>query len=94
MSPVETLTFLNEKSLEALTTVQDGILAAYKSAASFLPTDRIPAPPVVPVTRGDLAEIINESYTFQTKLLEANKRFAVGLLDAVSTTPAPAKAAK
>jgi hypothetical protein len=97
MSPIQTLASLNEKSLDALTTVQDGIVAAYKNAASVLPTDRIP---VVPLTRGYLAQVIEESYAFQTKVLEANKRFAVGLLDAASPAPAktaakaPAKAAK
>jgi hypothetical protein len=93
MSPIQTLASLNEKSLDALTTVQDGIVAAYKSAASVLPTDWISAGPVVPLTRGYLAQVIEESYAFQTKVLEANKRFAVGLLDAGSPTPAPAKAA-
>jgi hypothetical protein len=91
MSPIQTLASLNEKSLDALTTVQDGIVAAYKSAASVLPTDRIP---VVPLTRGYLAQVIDESYAFQTKVLEANKRFAVRLLDAASPAPAgPAKTA-
>jgi hypothetical protein len=93
MSPIQTLASLNEKSLDALTTVQDGIVAAYKRTASVLPADWIPAAPVVPLTRGYLAQVIEESYAFQTKVLEANKRFAVGLLDAASPAPAPTKAA-
>jgi hypothetical protein len=93
MSPLQTLASLNEKSLDALTTVQDGIVAAYKSAASVPPTNWILEAPVVPLTRGSLAQAIEESYAFQTKVLEANKRFAVGLLDAASPAPAPTKAA-
>jgi hypothetical protein len=90
MSPVETLASLNETSLEALTTVQDGIVAAYKRAAKFLPSTWIPATPLVPLTRGYVAQVIEESYAFQTKVLEANKSFAVRLLDA--SPPVPAKA--
>ncbi|HET6834050.1 MAG TPA: hypothetical protein VFH30_09275 [Acidimicrobiales bacterium] len=92
MSPVETLASLNKTSLEALTTVQDRIVAAYQGATSFLPTDWIPATPLVPLTRGYLAQVIEESYAFQTKVLEANKSFAARLLDAASPAPAPAKA--
>jgi len=92
MSPVDTLTSLNKTSLKALTSVQDGIVAAYKNAASFLPTDWIPAQPVVPLARGYLAQAIEESYAFQTKVLAANKSFAVRLLDATPPAPAPAKA--
>jgi hypothetical protein len=97
MSPAETLASLNKTSLEAMTTVQDGIVAAYKGAASLLPTDWIPATPLVPLTRGYLAQVIEESYAYQAKVLEANKRFAVRLLDAASPAPAakaPAKGAK
>jgi hypothetical protein len=92
MSAVETLASLNKTSLETLTTVQDGIVAAYEGAASFLPTNWIPATPLVSLTRGYLAQVIEESYALQTKVLEANKSFAVRLLDATSPAPAPAKA--
>ena len=96
MSPVETLASLNETSLGALTTVQDGIVAAYKRAAKFLPSTWIPATPLVPLTRGYVAQVIEESYAFQTKVLEANKSFALGLIGATApaSKPAPAKTAK
>jgi hypothetical protein len=94
MSPVDTLASLNQTSLEALTTVQNGIAAAYKRAARFLPTSWIPATPLVPVTRGYVAQVIEESYAFQAKMLEANKSFAVRLLDTASPAPEPAKTAK
>ena len=94
MSPAETLESLNKTSLEAMTTVQDGIVAAYKGAASLLPTDWIPATPLVPLTRGYLAQVIEESYAFQAKVLEANKSFAVRLLDTASPAAEPAKTAK
>jgi hypothetical protein len=93
MSPVETLALLNQASLEALTTVQNGIVAAYKRAARFLPTSWIPATPLVPVTRGYVAQVIEESYGFQAKVLEANKSFAVRLLDPASLAPEPAETA-
>lgn len=91
MSPIQTLASLNDKSIDALTTVQDRIVAASKNAASVLPPDRIP---VMSRARGYLAQVVEESYAFQGKVLEANKRFAVGLLDAASPAKAPAKAAK
>lgn len=89
MSPIQTLASLNEKSIDALTTVQDRIVAASKNAASVLPADRIP---VTPRARDYLEQVVEESYAFQGKLLEANKRFAVGLLDAAAPAPASAKA--
>jgi len=94
MSPVETLASLNERSLEALTTVQDGILEAYKTAAGYLPTDKIPTAPTLPFGPADVAGFVKESFAFQAKVLEANKSFALGLLDVTPPAPATPKAAK
>jgi len=46
------------------------------------------------MTRGYVAQVIEESYAFQAKVLEANKSFAVRLLDTASPAAEPAKTAK
>lgn len=92
MSPVDTLATLNRTSVEALTTVQDGIVAAYKRAASILPSDRIRTLPLVPLTRDYVAQAIEDGFALQSTVLEANKSFAVRLLDVALPAPAPVKA--
>jgi hypothetical protein len=92
-TPVETLASINEKSLEVLETVQDRILEAYKGAASALPTDRLPAmPAVLPYDSGDVVDLVKEAFAFQSKVLEADRAFTLGLLE-VLTPAAPAKPA-
>jgi len=47
-----------------------------------------------PTVVGHVAQVIEESYAFQAKVLEANKSFAVRLLDTASPAAEPAKTAK
>ena len=95
MSTAETLASINERSLEALTTAQNGILDAYKTAAEALPLDRLPAVgSLVPFDAADVAEVVKEGYAFQTKVLEANKSFTLGLLGVARPSKPAAKSAK
>jgi hypothetical protein len=95
MSPAETIASINETTLDAISTVQDSVLDAYKSAVAVLPANVPSVPYVLPIGQADVTEIVTEIFAFQSKVLEANKRFVLGLVDATAgAAPAPAKVAK
>ena len=93
----DTLASINETSLDLLTSVQDGILEAYKNVTDALPTDSLPTIPTLPAFEPTaIAQLVDEAFGFQAKVLDANKSFALGLLGATAPAgkPAPAKTAK
>jgi hypothetical protein len=93
----ENMASVNESTLELITSIQQRIVDAQKEFAdavaglvpevpSWVPTADLPEGP-------DAKELLEESFAFQARLLEANKQFSLGLLDAWSQT-APKPAAK
>jgi hypothetical protein len=93
-STLEALSTANETTLNYVTSVQERVLSAYRDLASSVKADvpsMIPSwipTPEAEATRG----IVEETFAFATKLLEANKAFAIGLLEV--SVPTDAKSAK
>ena len=81
MSAADTLASINDTSLDFLTSVQDGILEAYKTVTDALPTDALANVPTLPVFEPSaIAQLVDEAFGFQAKVVDANKSFALGLL--------------
>jgi hypothetical protein len=86
MSPTENrIAASNEAALDLVKAVQEQILDAtksYVSAISDASPDKLgwiaPAPP----QHADPKELIEETFKFQSQLLEANKAFALSLTEA------------
>jgi hypothetical protein len=83
-STVETLSAANESTLKYVTSVQESVLSAYRDMASSVKAD-VPTPvaPWLPAPEPQATrEVVEETFAFATKLLEANKAFVFGLLEA------------
>jgi hypothetical protein len=94
-STLEAISAANESTLNYVTSVQERILSAYRDLASSAKTD-VPSSfaPWVSTPEPEAArEVVEETFEFATKLLEANKSFALGLLEAAGPVAA-AKSAK
>ena len=95
----DTIASANESTLELITGIQNRIVEAHKEFAaavaglvpevpSWLPTADLPETP-------DPKELAEQSFAFQQQLLEANKAFTLGLLDAwAQATPASSSGTK
>ena len=102
MSPTsDTVTAPNEAALDLVKAVQEQILEATKSYVSAI-SDASPdklgwTAPETP-EHADPKELIEETFKFQSQLLEANKAFALSLTEAWSgleqPTAQPAKTKK
>jgi hypothetical protein len=93
-STLDALTAANESTLNYVTSVQERVLSAYRDLASSVKTD-LPsaATPWFPTPEPEATrEVVEETFAFATKLLEANKAFALGLLEV--SEPTVAKSAK
>ena len=93
----DTITSANEATLELITGIQNRIVEAHKEFAaavaglvpevpSWLPTADLPE-------TADPKELAEQSFAFQQQLLEANKAFTLGLIEAWAQT-APSQATK
>jgi hypothetical protein len=94
-SAVEALSAANESTLKYVTSVQERVLSAYRDLASSAKTDVAPTITTLLPTPDPEAtrDVVEETFAFATKLLEANKAFALGLLD-VTPQPTAAKSTK
>ena len=85
----DTIASVNESTLKALATIQDQILAANREAAALVA--KAPAAPSwVPTPEPVVAidELVQQVYGFQAKTLDANKKFALALVEVWTPTPA------
>lgn len=83
-STLEALASLNESTLKYVTSLQEGVLNAYRNVAS-MPRPEVPAglSAWTPQPQPDLARsFVEETSSFAAKLIEANKAFALGLISA------------
>jgi hypothetical protein len=93
-STLDALSAANETTLKYVTSIQEQILSAYRDVASSTKTDVPSLTPWIPTPEPEATRgVVEETFQFATKLLEANKSFALGLLEA-SEQPAAAKTAK
>jgi hypothetical protein len=99
MSPTEDrVAASNEAALDLVKAIQEQILEAtksYVSAISDASTDKVGWTAPEPPQHADPKELIEETFKFQSQLLEANKAFALSLTDAWGGLEQPkAKATK
>ena len=83
-SAIKYVTAFQEQIVESLRTLAEPLKDAGPKVASWLPTAE-------PATARDLVE---EAYSFNARLLDLNKAFAVSVLDVLTPTPAPVKSTK
>ena len=84
-SAKDSLAASNEAALELVTTMQQQILDAtksYVSAISDTTPDKLGFTTPDPADQPDPKDLIEETFRFQSRLLEANKSFALSLTDA------------
>jgi hypothetical protein len=97
MDTVEALTAANESTLNIITAVQDQIIDTYKELApavqSALQPPTLPSWLPVPGPE-DARDVVAKAFEFQTQLLEADKAFALNLLEVWAPKPARASKAK
>jgi len=81
----DSLAASNEAAIELVTTMQQQILEAtksYVSAISDTTPDKLGFTAPGPADTADPKEMIEETFRFQSRLLEANKSFALSLTEA------------
>lgn len=81
MSATSTLADVNESVLELVTSVQDRIVDAHREVAGRA-AGVVPSVPFAAPTVDTTREIAEQVYDFHAKVIEANKRFAMSLLEA------------
>ena len=93
----ETLASSNEAALELIAGIQQRIVDAQKELASTVAQLMADVPKPDNSDAADPTELVEESFAFQARLLEANKEFSLGLIEAwrqATPTAAAKKAAK
>jgi hypothetical protein len=92
----DTYSSFNDTTVEFVTGVQERIIDAHQQAASAVASivtdlpDWLPERPESPDTKG----MVEESFSLQARLLEANKAFTLGVLDAWSEAAPKASTTK
>jgi hypothetical protein len=92
-STLDALSAANESTLKYVTSVQERVLSAYRDlTASAKPEVPAAIAPWIPSPDPEATrDVVEETFDFATKLLEANKAFALGILEVSEPV---AKAAK
>jgi hypothetical protein len=83
-TPRDTMAASNEAALDLVKTIQEQILAATKSyvtAISDASAEKVGWTAPEPPEHTDPKELIEETFKFQSQLLEANKAFALSLTE-------------
>jgi hypothetical protein len=83
-TPRDTLAASNEAAIELVTAMQQQVLEAtksYVSAISDTSTEKLGWTAPDPAEQPDAKELIEETFKFQSRLLEANKSFAISLAE-------------
>ena len=94
-STLEAISSANENTLKYVTSVQDRVLSAYRDLASSTKTDIPSVAPWIQTPEPETTrQIVEETFAFCTKLLEANKQFALGLLETSEPVVAKSTAKK
>jgi hypothetical protein len=80
-------TSVDESTLEIITSIQERIVDANKEFASAM-AKLVPDVPFMPradmLDAPDTKSLVEQSFDFQSQLLEANRAFSLGLIDAWS----------
>jgi hypothetical protein len=97
-SLTETIVSLNESTLKAIGTFQEQVLAFNRDVAAALARIELPSWLPTPEPVGDVKvdDFVKQVYEFQAQRVEADKKFALGLVDIwapAARKPAPASSA-
>jgi hypothetical protein len=94
----ENITTINDSTLEAIVSVQDRVVEAQKEFAAAVANLVPQMPSLFPESdRTDLVDpksLVEQSFDFQARLLEANKSFSLGLIEAWAEAAPERKLAK
>ena len=83
MNALETLVSANDTALQVITTLQDRLLDATRDAAESYPATKLATLPKLPAPDPALTQdVVEEAFAFRSKLLDANRSFTLGLIDA------------
>jgi hypothetical protein len=74
----------NQSTVKVVTYAQDQFLRVYKTVASRVPS--APMPSWLTPVRDQSRDAIEKAFKLQAQLLESNKAFALGLVDAGART--------
>jgi hypothetical protein len=79
----ETIATLNETTLKAIGTFQDQVLTFNRDVAAAIGRVELPSwlPTPEPTTDFDVDSFVKQAYDFQAQRVEADKQFALGLVD-------------
>ena len=96
MDTIDALISSNETAVKYVTTVQEQILEGLRSLAETLTKAGTPAlSGLLPTSEPAPArDIVEEAYSFNARLLELNKSFAINVLDVLTPASTPAKTTK
>ena len=94
METIDALVTSNETAVKYVTTVQEQILEGLRSLAESLNKSGAAAGLVPTSEPAPARDIVEEAYSFNARLLELNKSFAINVLDVLTPVATPAKTAK
>jgi hypothetical protein len=96
MDTIEAISSSNDSAVKYVTLLQERVLDGWRTLADSLQNDTAPALTTwIPGGQPDRSrEVVEEAYSLNARLLEANKEFAFGLLDVFSSVPNGTKATK
>lgn len=93
----ETTQSVDESTLEIITSIQERIVDANKEFANAM-ASLVPEVPFMPKSdmfdAPDTKSLVEQSFDFQSQLLEANRAFSLGLIDAWSQATPKASSTK
>ena len=91
----ETIATINETTLKAISTFQEQVLAFNRDVAAALGRVELPSwlPTPDPSTDVKVDDLVKEVYDFQAQRVEADKQFALGLVDIWGTSARKATSA-
>lgn len=94
----ETIASVNETTLKAISTLQDQILSFHRDvSAAYAKAVDVPSwvPSPEPLADVKVETLVEQAYDFRAQLVEADKQFALGLVDIWSSPSSkPARATK
>ena len=85
MKAIDAIATTSDATVDLVTSVHEGVLGGLRTITSAFDTDAVPAvTDWVPAAGPEGArELVEATYSLGSRLIEANRAFAVGLLDVV-----------
>ena len=95
MDTIEALAATNDSAVKYATLVKEQVLDSFRSLTEPLKKDVPTVYSWLPVAESASArDLVEETFAFNSRMLDLNKSFAIGLVDVLTPNPAPAKSTK